>query len=370
MNYAAGTSNLSDMQTNTLQNNDINMNVDEITINIVGSAPHELLVSSANQAYMQTHEEIRNLENQLEQANRELQTAKQELKSEKDARITEVNTWKDVANTLMKNSSNIQVAPVSRVGKRCEALETAFSTAYDTTNKYQDDLIDEKTDKKDERRLQYPSVKYWTKDQFKYLDTDTNPSETFPKKLRFLEDEDGDLISQDRLDEMRAHLLHAFEEIRTLLPSLLSNGWLNKNRKLSNSTNVSEDDEVEITGVVPAKRAQTSKKDRKARKKAKNDKGKGKIKIEPMSDGTTEDEEDADMPEKSEEEPGVKRRKPIQLIDPLYISFYYIHLSIIIISAMNSGSTSSSVASSKSITSSTKTTAMTPCASLYRIDIN
>ncbi|KAM6499111.1 hypothetical protein JOM56_004619 [Amanita muscaria] len=276
---------------------------------------------------------------------------------------------RDVVNALTKNSSNGQPVPVSKVGQRREALEAAFPIAYDTTKTYEDDLIDEKQDKKDERRLQYPAVKYWTKDKFKYLDAEAKPSETFPKKLRFLEDPDGDLISQDHLDEMRSHLLRSFEQLRSLMPSLLSNGWLKcdqelikicykemrrlfpeltlcaknwkarrliitwysnftKNRKilvLEDSSSASEDDEVEViaAAAVPAKRTKMLKNDSKARKKAKISKGKGKATPKLESDDTGDDEGE-EMPEKSKNNSGAKR-KPIQVVDPLYASFYYIH---------------------------------------------
>ncbi len=140
---------------------------------------------------------------------------------------------RDVTNTLMKNaSSNAQSHPISKMGQRQEALQAAFPIAYDTTTTYDDDNIDEKTDKTSGRHLAYPGVKYWTKDRYKQSDADANSSESFPKKLRFLEDEDGNLIPQDLLDEMRSHLLQAFEEIRASMPSLLEGSWLKCNPEL------------------------------------------------------------------------------------------------------------------------------------------
>ena len=66
----------------------------------------------------------------------------------------------------------------------------------------------------------------------KQSNADVNSSEPFPKKLWFLEDKDGNLISQDILDAMWSHLLQAFEESQASKLSLLEGSWLKCNPEL------------------------------------------------------------------------------------------------------------------------------------------
>ena len=237
------------------------------------------------------------------------------------------------------------------MGQRQEVLQAAFPIAYDTTTTYDDDKIDEKNDK--DRRLDYPEVKYWTKDRYNQSNADANSSEPFPKKLRFLEDEDGNLISQDVLDAMRSHLLQAFEEIRASKPSLLEGSWLkcnpelikmcykemrrlfpeltlcaknwkarqllvvwysnySKNRHLgkpgrNDESDISEDDEAD-TAAIPAKR-KNIKKENIIRKKARQN-------VEPEI--ARDEDSSSEIPEQTCE-PALEgaKRKPFQLNDPL-----------------------------------------------------
>jgi hypothetical protein len=211
-------------------------------------------------------------------------------------------------------------------------LESAFPTAFDTTNDWEPSERNESS---------YPHIRYWHEAKYNYDAAAADPSAgKFPKKCRFLEDAHGQLIPERRLDDMRGRLLRSFEEIRHLMPSLLhSNGWLKCDEKLqatcytdmrrlfpelnycSNNwkarkllsnwysnyvksrkkeeVSISEgDDDIEVTAVIPAKRTLAND-STKLRKKIKKEKGKGRAKPE-----SGEDVSDFDG-------------APAQIIDPL-----------------------------------------------------
>ncbi|KIL55714.1 hypothetical protein M378DRAFT_17695 [Amanita muscaria Koide BX008] len=159
----------------------------------------------------------------------------------------------------------------------------------------------------EKEKSDYPDIKYWDELNYNYDEAaNDRGSGKFPKKLRFLEDANGRLIPEHRLDDMRAHLLHTFEEIRLLMPSLLSfNGWLKcdeklqtmcyaqmrnwysnyiKSRKKDDSSASEAEDEIEVMAIIPAKRALPSdSKGKKSRKKFKKERGTEDAKVE--SDG-------------------------------------------------------------------------------------
>jgi hypothetical protein len=112
---------------------------------------------------------------------------------------------------------------VTRIEQRQEALESAFPTAFDTTKDWEPLEKDKNA---------YPNIRYWSEMNFNYDEAAAAPS-TFPKKYRFLENAQGQIIPESRLNDMRGRLLHSFEEIRLLMPSLLHlNGWLKCDEKL------------------------------------------------------------------------------------------------------------------------------------------
>ncbi|KIL54254.1 hypothetical protein M378DRAFT_182610 [Amanita muscaria Koide BX008] len=81
------------------------------------------------------------------------------------------------------------------------------------------------------QRNSFPLVKHWFREHFK--ENDTSDFSQLPKKLRFLEDELGCTITQARLDEMRHNLHSSFQELKSLMPSLLSSGgWLRCDQEL------------------------------------------------------------------------------------------------------------------------------------------
>jgi hypothetical protein len=103
---------------------------------------------------------------------------------------------------------------VSKVQQRQETIEIAFPKGIG--------LFRESAE---QERPRPPGVKFWNRSDFNETDIG-NENTRIPQRLRFLEQEDGLLIPPSRLDNMRAYLLAAFSEIKTLMPELLGNGWL------------------------------------------------------------------------------------------------------------------------------------------------
>lgn len=227
---------------------------------------------------------------------------------------------------------------VTRAEERQCTLEVAFPIAFDVTKEW---------DQVEKEESAYPRIRYWDETNYNYEAAAVDPSAgKFPKKYRFLEDANGELISEDQLNDMRGQLLRSFEEIRLEMPSLLhQNGWLKCNDQLQDTcyramrrlfpelnycsknwkarkflsnwysnyiktrkaeelvAPVSEgDDEVRVMAVIPAKRslANNTAKVNKSRKKMKKEKEKEKVES---------DEHDSDL-----------GGYLAQVVDPLYAS--------------------------------------------------
>jgi hypothetical protein len=233
---------------------------------------------------------------------------------------------------LQRMSTGSGEKKLTRVVERQEALESAFPMAFDTTKEWEP---------MEHEQNAYPNIKYWNELDFNYDEAAAATSAgNFPKKFRFLEDARGRIIAEQRLDDMRGRLLHGFEEIRLLMPSLLhTNGWLKCDEKLqatcytemrrafpeltycsrnwkarklliiwysnymkSRKKDESEgEDEVEITAVIPAKRSLATgpTKANRTRKRIKKEKGKEKARV-------LSDEDNSDV-----------GRNFTQVIDPL-----------------------------------------------------
>jgi hypothetical protein len=98
--------------------------------------------------------------------------------------------------------------------RRDEALRTVFPLAY----KSEDELSDVVKGTQD-----CPGVHFWHSKSFK-------PGEKYPgevgKRLRFLEDLNGEPMKQKRLDDIRRFLNGAFRELKELMHDLLpKKGW-------------------------------------------------------------------------------------------------------------------------------------------------
>ncbi|KIL60400.1 hypothetical protein M378DRAFT_180442 [Amanita muscaria Koide BX008] len=178
---------------------------------LIGSATHEKLMTSANSAYMQVHKERNNyacvnvmrkkgiIRRDLFRS--EIEALKQQLASNSG----------QITTTTQKNKTEM----------RQEVLQMAFPIAFN------DNLIEELHEHTD-----YPNVIYWNKNTFNINDL-PDDGDAFAKKYRFMEDEDGNHISQRRLDDIRAHLLDAFKVIKREMPSLIVEGWRNVDKELS-----------------------------------------------------------------------------------------------------------------------------------------
>ena len=231
-----------------------------------------------------------------------------------------------------------EVKATSRLEKRQETLKSVFPLAFDKAEEWE---------AAEKEHSAYPNIRYWDEMNYNYdAAVAASSGIKFPKKYLFLEDAHGQLIPESRLNDMRAHLLEAFEDIRLLMPSLLhSNGWLKcdgelqticytdmrrrfpelnycskgwKARKLlsnwysnyiksrkkgESSIPVPEgDDEIELTAVIPAKRslAHDPAKANKARKKVKKEKAEEKLEV------------DSDMEASSDVDINM-----VQIVDPL-----------------------------------------------------
>lgn len=188
-------------------------------MNIIGSARHEKLMASANSTYMQVHEERNNYALQLQELQKDLMREQVTREVEERHYKSEIEALK---RQLASNSGQTTTTTQkNKVEMRQEALQMAFPIAFD------DDLIEEVHEHTD-----YPNVIYWNKTTFNVNDL-PDDGDTFAKKYRFMEDEDGNHISQRRLDEIRAHLLDAFKVIKREMPSLIVEGWRNVNKELS-----------------------------------------------------------------------------------------------------------------------------------------
>ena len=78
---------------------------------------------------------------------------------------------------------------------------------------------------------EFPSIKYWSKRSFKEPKGDTSDAK-FPVKFMFMEDDFGDRITSERLDQIRSHLHSAFGEIRREDRKMLADSWLDNKKDL------------------------------------------------------------------------------------------------------------------------------------------
>ena len=102
-----------------------------------------------------------------------------------------------------------------------ETLVEAFPAAFD------DSAIEEVKEQED-----YPGIIYWHKSSFN-INLLPNDGDPFAKKFRFMEEEDGNHITQQRLDSIRAHLADAFKTIKANMPSLIIEGWRSVHKELA-----------------------------------------------------------------------------------------------------------------------------------------
>lgn len=196
----------------------------------------------------------------------------------------------------MNNTAVTNRAPVpesqARLQNRDVALRAAFPQAFDTSIK--DELYE---------RDDYPAVKFWyAKD---WTECKKVPEGKIASRLRFLQDEDGEEMTEVRLNEIRSFLLSAFSELqdvgnKDILPKTWANGTKGRavvaachtelRRRFNEFTlcngdwkarslmiewypswarNHLEDDIIEITHTVPAKRPVASESSKQSNKKVK-----------------------------------------------------------------------------------------------------
>ncbi|KAF8638476.1 hypothetical protein AX17_002187 [Amanita inopinata Kibby_2008] len=184
------------------------------------------IIASANESYMRIHVQRQELEDRVHELERQ-------LNFERERRLAEETHWKDVVNMLTQNRSNstdatatMQAQLSSKVQQRNEALQMTFPSSF---NKSQD---------VERREADYPNVKYWNRNSFNLHPTATVNGTTplgpegFPRRLGFLENENGQPIAIGRLDDMREHLLQSFRDIKKLMPSLFGDGWTRCDKEL------------------------------------------------------------------------------------------------------------------------------------------
>jgi hypothetical protein len=122
---------------------------------------------------------------------------------------------RDVINQLTTKLGSGQGGTASRVQQRQEVLEMAFPKGFGSFRQIA------------EQERERPSgIQFWNHADFTKVDIGANDKTRIPQRLRFLEQDTGDLIPLTRLEKMRAHLLAAFADIKSLMPELLGQGWL------------------------------------------------------------------------------------------------------------------------------------------------
>jgi hypothetical protein len=105
----------------------------------------------------------------------------------------------------------------SNENRREEILRRAFPAAHSTPLK----------DVKEEQDG-FHLVNYWTKKSYKEPKSGGN----FPVKFLFMEDDIGNCITMERLDQIRSRLQSAFKEIRREDRTMLADSWLENKRDL------------------------------------------------------------------------------------------------------------------------------------------
>lgn len=109
------------------------------------------------------------------------------------------------SNAAVASSHHPDQGGQSKILNRDMALRSAFPKAFDPLIK------DIPLDPND-----YPSVRFWSPSQWTSLSQP--PKGGIAARLRFLEDEDGEMITEERVDEMRACVHAAFSELHELAP--------------------------------------------------------------------------------------------------------------------------------------------------------
>ncbi|KAM6490287.1 hypothetical protein JOM56_014264 [Amanita muscaria] len=182
-------------------------------LSLIGNAPAEALISSANDAYMRIHTEKNELEQECNQLKQRLQDTERKLALEIERGEMQAQNYERLTKQLISQistGSGTSNKKPTRTEQRLEALESAFPMAFDVSKEWASS---------EKEKSDYPDIKYWDELNYNYDEAaNDRGSGKFPKKLRFLEDANGRLIPEHRLDDMCAHLLHTFEEIRLLSP--------------------------------------------------------------------------------------------------------------------------------------------------------
>ena len=99
--------------------------------------------------------------------------------------------------------------------KKCEAvMKKAFPLAFGSADNDDNELSS----------LHYPHVKYWLKATFTSASA-AGADRTFGKRLQFLEDDNGQTISSERMGDIRQELANCFKVIKDEMPLLLAETW-------------------------------------------------------------------------------------------------------------------------------------------------
>jgi hypothetical protein len=114
----------------------------------------------------------------------------------------------------MSKGPGISITHKSFAERRNEALRTVFPLAYKSEEEFPDIV---------NRKQECPGVNFWHSRSFK-------PGGKYPgevgKRLRFLEDLNGEPMKQKRLDDIRRFLNGAFRELKEIMDDLLpKKGW-------------------------------------------------------------------------------------------------------------------------------------------------
>ncbi|KAM6491928.1 hypothetical protein JOM56_012566 [Amanita muscaria] len=240
---------------NRFYDQNINPELEEIHndsrgLSILRNATHDMLIESRNQEYARIYAERQD----LMERTRKLEIRIEILEEQQDKRE------KSFIETITNMSSKGSTASIGRKSfaeRRNEALRTVFSLAY----KSEDELSDIVEGIQD-----YPGVNFWRSKSFK---TNVKYPGEVGKRLRFLEDMNGEPMKQKRLDEIHRFLNGAFRELKELMYDLLSKkGWATEVADTIKLEDSGESDSGETVTSVPAKRvAEPSKTSRKRIKK-------------------------------------------------------------------------------------------------------
>ncbi|KIL54550.1 hypothetical protein M378DRAFT_201167 [Amanita muscaria Koide BX008] len=223
----------------------------DLTIDLLRHATLEALLNSGN-------EEISRIYAEAEEAP---ELRKQVIKLETQVDVLKA-LQKDQAIMMMNMNMNNNTAAAAnplpvletqvKLQNREVALRAAFPMAFNqaitVTSKQHDE---------------YPEVTFWLHDEWSTYKKKRNTG----SRYRFLQDKDGEEITEARLNEIRAFLLGAFNELQELLGDnkALPQTWANatKGRAVINACH------SELHSTVPAKRAVPSESSKRSIKKIK-----------------------------------------------------------------------------------------------------